>query len=79
MLMTILQQETIQCLRRGFPALSEYPDERIEFLVPNNVDSTATPTWARVLEEAWEGFEEIPPKQILFQISDGPGDSDASE
>lgn len=56
--------------QRIFPVLAGYPAERIELFMPSDSNG-----WARIMDEAWIGFLDTPPKRLLVQVADGPGDA----
>ncbi|WWD17793.1 hypothetical protein CI109_102235 [Kwoniella shandongensis] len=77
------KEETIAQVQCGFSILSDYPSNRIEFLVPvpTVADEPATgitrkpeERWGRVMDEAWSTFGTNPPSRLRIQVVDGPGD-----
>ncbi|OCF40618.1 hypothetical protein I317_05549 [Kwoniella heveanensis CBS 569] len=72
--------ETIAIVQRGLPALAGFPPDRIEFLTyfTGEVDSEGQPVlggWSKILDEAWPTFRHTPPKALLVQLADLPGDA----
>lgn len=70
----MIVKATVAYVRNAFPALDEYPDERIELLVRSGDDTD----WVRILDDAWEGFQNEPPKRMIVQIVDRPGEAKTS-
>lgn len=69
-------QHTAEMVQRIFPVLSDYPVDRIEFLVPA---SSTSSEWAKIMDESWGGFVDNPPERLLVQVADGPGDAQRRE
>lgn len=59
-------------VRRAFPEIDQYPDERIEFEV--GIDGSKE-DWGGLMEDAWTQFATQPPSRIKVQITDQPGDA----
>ncbi|OCF36364.1 hypothetical protein I316_01611 [Kwoniella heveanensis BCC8398] len=70
----------IAIVQRGLPALAGFPPDPIEFLTyfTGEVDSEGQPVlggWSKILDEAWPTFRHTPPKALLVQLADLPGDA----
>lgn len=58
-------------MKRAFPTLQQYSDDRIEFLLPS-ADSEAVnkdTKWFKMLDEAWAGLESHPPGVMRVQVA----------
>ncbi|KAJ9104962.1 hypothetical protein QFC19_003759 [Naganishia cerealis] len=62
---------TIAIVKRAFPTLQNYPDSRIEFLLPSTDSETVTKDtkWFRMLDEAWVGLDTHPPSVMRVQVA----------
>lgn len=69
-------QETIDVVRRAFPEIEKYGDERVEFEV--GIDGSKE-EWGGLMEDAWSQFSYQAPSRIKVQIKDAPGDARRSE
>ncbi|WRT68305.1 uncharacterized protein IL334_005281 [Kwoniella shivajii] len=68
------KEETIDIVKRGFPVLSRYPSERIEFLFPIETQDSITKfkstRWVKILDEVWPRVLENPPQTLKIQIGE---------
>jgi len=67
-------------VQKRFTALASFPPERIEYLVPMQLDATnkvIDNKWGLVMDEAWPGFQRKPPAYLKVQVQDAPGDAQA--
>ncbi|KAI5453045.1 hypothetical protein NCC49_006573 [Naganishia albida] len=65
------KEHTIAIVKRAFPTLQAYPDDRIEFLLPSADSEAVTKDtkWFRMLDEAWVGLDTQPPAVMRVQVS----------
>lgn len=65
-------QETVAIARAAFPCLREFPPNRVEFMLPTELDD-----WERILPNVWDAaIARDPPKRLGVRIADGPGDAE---
>jgi hypothetical protein len=71
------EKETIDIVRRAFPQLKEYADERIQLEV--GVDGQNADQWSGFMDEAWPRFATQPPTRMKITVADAPGDAGKRE
>lgn len=70
-------QETIDIVRRAFPQLKEYADERIQLEV--GMEGQNADQWSAFMDEAWPRFATQPPTRMKITVADAPGDAGKRE
>lgn len=67
--MLIDGQETVDIMREAFPALQDFPPERVELLL-----KLSSGDWENMLPSVWDIVVSDPPSELGVRIADGPGD-----
>jgi hypothetical protein len=69
----LTEYKTIDIVQRGVLGLAGFSPSRNLF---RKDISIIGPSWATVLDEAWEDFSDTPPTALSVVVTDGPGDKD---
>lgn len=70
----LMAQETIDVVKEAFPALREYPDDRITFYILTDAEGSRK-SWSRLLDDGWVDIVSNPPPSMQVKVEDGPGDA----